>query len=106
MRYTMADGTRVNTRKAKQRWREGMRWDGHHYISLATDAHWASETLFLSPAGRYYIEWRARWQEFPSIARWVEMSHALAWLTRNGHSIPESLMAIANNEYPWNESQY
>ena len=79
-RYTMEDGTVVDTRDAKKY------WDGADLLPRATGSPWVHETLYKTGDERYYVERRVEHE-----AEWVSVDVAALWLQLNGHELPEDL---------------
>lgn len=93
-RYTMDDGTIVDTKNAVQHWDEGTRWNGNNHISIATGSQWVHQTLYQSRKGRYYVETVSQWQGSTPRAEWVSNREAAKWLLAMEHDLPEDLAAF------------
>ena len=99
-RYSMDDGTVVDTDKAKEHWEEDTRWDGRNHISVATGSQWDHEELYRSRKGRYYIVHSSQWQGSVPRAEWVSLHEAAKWLMANGteeDDMPDDLKAVAED---------
>ncbi len=94
-KYTMEDGTIVDTSKAKSTWEEDTRWNGNNHISVNTGSQWNHETLYLSRKGRYYVVHDSQWQGSTPHAEYVTDEDAAHWLLANGEPLPEALMAFS-----------
>ncbi len=90
-KYSMSDGTVVNTENAVKSWKEDTRWDGHNHVSIATGSQWEHETLYRSRKGRYYIERTSQWQGSAPHAEWVSLEEATRWLLLNNEELPDDL---------------
>lgn len=99
-RYSMDDGTVVDTKKATELWEEDTRWDGKNYISVATGSQWDHEQLYRSRKGRYYVTHWSQWQGSTPRAEWVSLHQAATWLLANGcdeNKLPDDLKAVADD---------
>jgi len=94
-KYTMEDGTVVNTEKAKNSWDERTEHDGRNFISVATGSQWEHETLYESRKGRFYIVHSSQWQGSRDRAEWISKRAAVAWLLANNREVPEYLADVA-----------
>ena len=94
-KYTMGDGTIVDTDKARNAYEEATRWDGNNHISKATGDQWVHEKLFQSRKGNWYLEHWSQWQGSTPSAEWVTERRAAEWLLANEHDLPESLAKFA-----------
>jgi len=95
-KYRMNDGTVVDTKNARQSWKEATRWDGNNHISVPTGSQWDHQELHCSRKGRYYIESWSQWQGSTPRAEWVSHHAAASWLLANDHEIPEDLADAAD----------
>lgn len=89
MRWTMEDGTIVNTDKATKVFSEATGWDGSNMVSLATGSQWVHQTLYLSRKGRWYIgidNWSFR---STSHAEYIEPEDAARWLLKNNYGVKD-----------------
>lgn len=96
-RYTMDDGTVVDTDRATERWDEATRWDGRNHISRATGDQWCHQTLYRSRKGRYYLIHTSQWQGSTPHAGWVSDREAAAWLLSQDRDLPPDLVAVAES---------
>lgn len=96
-RYSMENGTVLDTENATKSWEEDTRWNGNNHISVATGSQWEHETLYRSRRGRYYIECTSQWQGSTPRAEWASPERAAAWLVANGRQVPTDLMAAADS---------
>ena len=94
-RYSMSNGTVLDTDKAAQSWKEATRWNGNNHISVATGSQWEHQTLYRSRKGRFYLEHESECQGSLSSAEWIDEHRAVAWLLVNGHEVPADLEALA-----------
>ncbi len=95
-RYSMQDGSVVDTENAKVRWNERSVWTFSTYVSKATGSEWEHETLYRGPRGQYYVEHTSEWQGSSPEADWVTPEEASHWLLANDYAdetdrIPEDL---------------
>ena len=93
-RYTMSDGTVVDTSRASAHYEEGSYHDGNNFISKATGTQWNHETLYRSRKGRYYVEHSSQWQGSHDSAEWVSNEEAARWLLANEKELPAELKAL------------
>ena len=95
-RYSMDDGTIVDTKKASKSWDEDTRWDGRNHISVTTGSQWHHQRLHRSRKGRYYLECWSDWQGSIDRAEWINNHDAAKWLLANEHDndIPEELKEL------------
>ena len=93
-RYKMDGGKLVNTDKATLAYNEITRWDGRNHISIPTGSQWRHETLYLSNAGRWYIEYTSNYQGEIPRASWVSPEEAARWLLLCEDELPESLAPL------------
>ena len=96
-RYTMSDGTVVDTSNASRSYEEATFYDGHNHISCATGSQWAHQLLYRSRKGRYYIEHFSQWQGSHDSAEWVSNEEAARWLLANNEPIPDELAKAAES---------
>lgn len=96
-RYTMDDGTVVDTAKSTDHWDEDTRWDGRNHISVATGSQWDHETLYRSRKGRYYVVHSSQWQGSVDRAEWVSNHQAVRWLLANNRDVPEELESLVDD---------
>jgi hypothetical protein len=94
-RFKMDDGAVVNTEKAIRKWVEDTDWNGNNHISVNTHSQWEHEDLYLSSKARYYLVSWSNWQGSLPSARWVAPHEAAQWLLLNGHDLPDTLVAQA-----------
>ncbi|MBI3204511.1 MAG: hypothetical protein HYZ29_23450 [Myxococcales bacterium] len=45
-KYSMPDGTIVDTDNASKHWEEETRWNGNNHISMATGTQWDHQALY------------------------------------------------------------
>lgn len=97
-KYSMEDGTVVDTEKASQSWDEDTRWDGRNHISVPTGSQWDHERLHRSRKGRYYLECWSQYQGSRPHAEWVSEHEATKWLMANDHeeTIPNDLKHLVD----------
>jgi len=89
-RYSMSDGTVVDTKNASGSWSESTEWDGSNTISKATGTQWNHETLYRSRKGRYYIESTSQWQGSRDSAEWISNEEACRWLLKNEYNMDDA----------------
>lgn len=94
-RYSMEDGTIVDTDNATKFWEEQHDWDGRNHISRATGSQWEHETLYRSKKGRYYLEHTSQWQGSMPSAEFVSDEAAARWLLLMQHELPKDLESFA-----------
>lgn len=92
-RFSMDDGTVVDTKNAKAWYEEDTRWDGNNNISVATGSQWEHQTLYKSAKGRWYIVSESQWQGSQPSAEYVGDADAVAWLLANNKQVPRSLQS-------------
>jgi hypothetical protein len=90
-RYTMDDGTVVDTKNATESWDEDTRWDGSNHVSVATGSQWEHETLYRSAKGRYWVQRTSQRDGTLPSASWRTPEEAARWLLANDHDLPEDL---------------
>lgn len=90
-KYTLTDGTIVNTETALNKWEEDSDWDGNNHISRATGSQWEHQALYRSSKGRYWIESWSQWQGSLPHAFLVSEEDAARWLLQNNYDLPEDL---------------
>ena len=97
-KYSMEDGTVVDTEKASKSWSEDTRWDGRNHISIPTGSQWDHESLHRSRKGRYYLECWSDYQGTRSRAEWISEYEAVKWLIANDHedTIPDDLKHLVD----------
>lgn len=91
-RYTMDDGTVVDTAKASEHWEEASDWDGRNHISRATGDQWCHQTLYRSRKGRYYLVHESQWQGSRPHAEWISPEGAARWLIAMERALPDDLL--------------
>ena len=78
-----------------QRWEDGVRFDGHNHVSLATGSQWEHETLYRTPGGSWIIRHTSQRQGSSPSVREVGAEEAVEWLIRNDHDVPLELSEAA-----------
>ena len=96
-KYSMSDGTVVDTHNASKSYDEDTYHDGRNMISRATGTQWNHETLYRSRKGRYYVQRTSQWQGSHDSAEWVSNEEAARWLLANDHEIPAELAQVAES---------
>jgi hypothetical protein len=91
-RFSMDDGTVIDTDNAQEHWNESTDWDGRNQISRATGDQWCHQTLYKSRKGRYYIVHESQWQGSRPHAEWISPEAAARWLLLMGAALPEDLV--------------
>lgn len=90
-KYSMPDGTIVDTKNATKTWGEDTRWNGNNHISVATGSQWDHQELHRSRKGRYWLECTSQWQGSTDHAEWLSPEAATKWLLAQGHDLPKDL---------------
>jgi hypothetical protein len=96
-RFQMDDGKVVDTKNAQASWNEDTRWNGNNHISVNTGSQWASQTLYRSRKGRYYVVHYSAYQGTTPHAEWISDEEAARWLLANNEELPEDLEVYAEN---------
>ena len=97
-RYSMQDGSVVETGSAEASWPEHLCWTFSSNVSKATGSEADHETLYRSNQGRYYVEHTSEWQDSTPYAEWISPELAAEWLRTNDYdedSFPQDLRQYA-----------
>ena len=96
-RYSMDDGTVVDTDKANDSWDEKRDHDGRNFIGRSSCSQWHDQTLYRSRKGRYYIVYGTAVQGHKDHAEWVSQQEAARFLLLNDRDLPDELKAVADD---------
>ena len=95
-RYSMQDGSVVDTDNASSRWQERTGWSFSGDISKATGSEWEHEALYRGEGGQYFIERTSQRQGSTPYVLCVSPEQAYQWLLANDYDegvedLPEEL---------------
>jgi hypothetical protein len=96
-RFSMDDGTIVDTKNAVDYWKDATDWDGRNQIHRSTGNQWTWQTLYKSKKGRYYLVYGSAWQGSLPSASYISNEEATHWLLLNELELPNGLFGLVEN---------
>lgn len=95
-RITLTDGSGNWFESSKAiRYKEGKRWNGNNYISMATNSQWEHECLYYTKSGRWVLNSWSNYQGTLESYSEISEGEAIDWLISQAYlevdELPKSI---------------